>query len=110
MEEYNLIVGKRITETRKERGFTREKLSELADVSTQFLADIEKGRKSMTISTLRKIAAALNVTTDYIVNGYEPADENVRINTMLSKLSPRQRIQAERLLAVFVESVTEMDK
>ncbi len=110
MDEYNISVGKRITETRKQRGYTREKLSELADVSTQFLADIEKGRKSMTISTLRKIAHALGVTSDYIVDGSEPVKENVHVNTMLSALTPYQRAQAERLLTVFVESLMEKEK
>ncbi len=59
MNELNAEVGARITELRKQRGYTREKLSELADVSVQFLADIEKGRKSMTVATLKRIAAAL---------------------------------------------------
>ena len=46
--ENNTDVGKRINEIRKYRGYTREKLSEMADVSVQFLADIEKGdRKSV---------------------------------------------------------------
>ena len=71
MSDQNKEVGKRITELRLERGYTREKLSELADVSVQFLADIEKGRKSMTVATLRKISAALLVSTDYIVSGTE---------------------------------------
>ena len=44
-----------------ESGKPEEKLAELADISVQFLADIEKGRKSMTILTLKKIAAALLV-------------------------------------------------
>ena len=83
MENSNAEVGRRINETRKHRGYSREKLSEMAEVSVQFLADIEKGRKSMTIATLRRVAAALNVTTDYIVNGSEPFAENIQVNAML---------------------------
>lgn len=106
MNVYNIEVGNRINETRKSRGYTREKLSELADISVQFLADIEKGRKSMTVNTLRKIAAALNVTADYIMNGSEPFSENAAVNTMLASLSPYQREQAEKLLTVFVETIS----
>lgn len=79
MDINNINVGIRIAETRKRRNYSREKLSELAEVSVQFLADIEKGRKTMTITTLRRVAAALNVTTDYIVNGTEAYSENVYI-------------------------------
>ena len=103
--EYNTDVGKRINEIRIHREYTREKLSELADVSVQFLADIEKGRKSMTIATLRRIADALNVTTDYIVNGTETFSENKQINTMLASLKPYYREQAEKMLVLFVETI-----
>ena len=104
MSDQNIEVGKRITELRLERGYTREKLSELADVSVQFLADIEKGRKSMTVATLRKISAALLVSTDYIVNGTE-SDENFAINSILNTLSPKNKKQAEKILAAFAEAV-----
>ena len=103
--EYNTDVGKRRNEIRIHREYTREKLSELADVSVQFLADIEKGRKSMTIATLRRIADALNVTTDYIVNGTETFSENKQINTMLASLKPYYREQAEKMLVLFVETI-----
>lgn len=59
MNEFNIEVGARITELRKGRGYTREKLSELADVSVQFLADIEKGRKSMTLPLLKELPPCL---------------------------------------------------
>lgn len=105
MDNSNTEVGNRVNEIRKRRGYTREKLSELADVSVQFIADIEKGRKSMTVATLRRISAALNVTADYIVNGIDPLYENAAVNTMLAALSPYHRAQAEKLLAVFVETI-----
>ncbi len=106
MDITNLEVGERINALRKRRGYSREKLSELADISVQFLADIEKGRKSMTIPTLRRIAAALNVTTDFIVNGTEENTDNSHIITMLSSLSERQKAYAEKLLAVFAEAIS----
>lgn len=97
--------GERIFKMRKKRGYTREKLAELANVSVQFLADIERGHKSMTVKTLRRIASALNVTTDYIVNGSGPFSENAELNLMLASLSPYRRQQAEKLLAVFIETL-----
>ncbi len=95
MTNQNIDVGKRIADLRQKRGFTREKLSELADISVQFLADIEKGRKSMTIATLRKLAAALYVTTDFIVNGAPEQDDNSAIISILNTLSEDNKKQAE---------------
>ena len=100
-------VGKRISELRQERGYTREKLAEMSEISTQFLADIEKGRKSMTVATLRQISAALHISTDYIVNGTVPSDDNFFIISILDSLSEKNRKQAEKILAIFAESVNE---
>ncbi len=105
MNELNIEVGARITELRKQRGYTREKLSELADVSVQFLADIEKGRKSMTVATLKRIAAALLVPTDHIVNGTTDTDDNDGIISILNTLSDKNKKQAEKILTVFAEAV-----
>ncbi len=105
MDIQNIEVGKRIAELRFRRGYTREKLSELADISVQFLADIEKGRKSMTIATLRKLSSALLVTTDYIVNGTSVQDNNSDIISILDSLSDKNKKQAEKILTAFAEAV-----
>ncbi len=107
MDIQNIEVGKRITELRFRRGYTREKLSELADISVQFLADIEKGRKSMTIATLRKLSSALLVTTDYIVNGTSVQDNNSDIISILDSLSDKNKKQAEKILTAFAEAVND---
>lgn len=69
-------VGARILQIRKSYGWTREKLAEMADISVQFLADIERGAKNMTVTTLRKLCAALSVSTDFIVNHTTPAADD----------------------------------
>lgn len=107
MNELNIEVGARITELRKQRGYTREKLSELADVSVQFLADIEKGRKSMTVATLKRISAALLVPTDYIVNGTTGNSDNDGIVSILNTLSDKNKKQAEKILTAFAEAVND---
>ncbi len=104
MDNRNIEVGTRIAELRKKRGYTREKLSELADISVQFLADIEKGRKSMTVNTLRKLAATLNVTTDYIVNGTLPTSSDTELALMLMSMPEQTRQYAEKILTICNEA------
>lgn len=99
--------GIRILNLRKEQGLTRERLAEMADISVQFLADIEKGRKNMTVTTLRKLSSALMITTDYIVNGNitsSPEIENELFN-LCKSLSPEKQLQAVKLLRVFMEAI-----
>ncbi len=104
--------GNRILKLRKEQGLTRERLAEMADISVQFLADIEKGRKNMTVTTLRKLSAALLVTTDYIVNGKENSSTETE-NELLSlcrALSPKRQANAAKLLRVFLEALNENEE
>ncbi len=97
--------GNRIFALRKERGLTRERLAEMADISVQFLADIEKGRKTMTITTLRKLSSALLVTADTIVNGNQNASADVvaELWDICLSLSPEKQRQAVKLLRTFAE-------
>ena len=55
------IVGERIREERKKAGLTIERLAELAQISSSFLAYIEtKGRKA-SLETIHKLAEALRI-------------------------------------------------
>lgn len=98
-------VGKRISDLRKSYGYTQEKLAEMADISIQFLVQIEHGKKTMKIGTLRRLSAALSVSSDYIINGSEAYSENAEINALLSKLSEENIEQATKLIKVFVETI-----
>lgn len=98
-------VGKRISDLRKSYGYTQEKLAEMADISIQFLVQIEHGKKTMKVGTLRKLSAALSASSDYIINGSEAYSENAEINALLSKLSEENRNQVTKLLKVFVETI-----
>ena len=99
--------GNRIYMLRKTRGLTRERLAEMADISVQFLADIEKGRKNMTITTLRKLSAALMVSTDHIVNGTTDAvsSSDEELLYLFRALPPEKQEQAVKLMKVFAEAV-----
>lgn len=100
-------IGGRIAKIRKEQELTQEKLAELSNISVQFLSDIENNKKSMTVTTLRKIADTLNVTTDYIIYGRTTTNETSLINSMLETLSAKNQKKAEKLLEIFVNAVND---
>ena len=57
---------------REYRGLTVAALAASAGVTAAYLSQIESGKREGTIDTLRKIAAALNVMIDDIVDAPEP--------------------------------------
>lgn len=46
---------------RNKQGFTQEKLSELTGISTDYLSEIERGKKTPSFKRIDLIAKALNV-------------------------------------------------
>ena len=102
------IVGKRIREIREYQKLTREQLAEQADISVQFLADIEVGRKSMSISTLYKISNALHVSNDYLILGN--TDSNIYINknlsVLLNSLSEKELEIAEKIIMLYIQGLS----
>ena len=55
------ILAKNLREHRRKCGFSQEKLSEKADISTQYLAMIEIARKFPASEVLERLAKAMNI-------------------------------------------------
>ena len=88
--------------------YTREVLAEKADISVQFLADIETGRKSMTVKTLKNIAESLHVSTDYIVFGTAPstAEDGSNLFLLFERLSPDEKHYAEEIVKLYIDALS----
>ena len=67
MESPFSVIGPQIRKLRKARGLSQEQLAEAADISTSHLSDIETGRTNFGVDILARIAAALEVPTDVIL-------------------------------------------
>jgi transcriptional regulator with XRE-family HTH domain len=55
-------VGGNIRILRQRRGYSQEKLSELAGINAKYLGEIERGEKNPTALVVYKIASALHVS------------------------------------------------
>lgn len=100
--ETNREIGLRLRGCREQHALTRERLAEYADISVQFLADIETGRKGMTVQTLRKLALALHCSTDELVFGAQGTEQpvNAALRSQLQMLTPAQASLAADILAL----------
>jgi transcriptional regulator with XRE-family HTH domain len=73
-----LTLGGRIRELRKRRGLSQRELAELSGVSISLIRMFEQGERSDTrTETLRKLAAALNVTTTALLAAATPVPATV---------------------------------
>lgn len=56
-----ILLGKRIKEIRKKRGYTQEKLAELANIEIPSLSNIENAKNYPNSETLEKLCNALSL-------------------------------------------------
>ena len=60
------ILANNLKEYRRRNGFSQEKLAELAEISSQYLATVETCRKFPTPEVLERLATALDVETQLL--------------------------------------------
>lgn len=87
-------LGAKIKRERQSRGITQEKLAEMVDISLNFMSLIENGR-NMSVETLVKIAQALGVSVDYLLNdtiNLQSDSISEQINLNLSDLTEDEKL------------------
>jgi transcriptional regulator with XRE-family HTH domain len=62
INEVNTVVGKAIRRIRAQRGLSLREVSELTGFSISFLSLVERGRSSLALTSLQKVAMALGTT------------------------------------------------
>lgn len=62
-------IAKRIVAERKRQNITQERLATISDVDRTHMGLIEQGRRRPTLSTLYKVAGALNISLEKLFKG-----------------------------------------
>ena len=84
--ENNIIIGERIRKIREDLKMSRERFSEMLDISDVFLGQLERGERSLSTNTLVKLVKFTGVSADFILFGNENSNNTVaRINRILNK-------------------------
>lgn len=99
-------IGERVRESRKKVGYTREKFAEKLDISVTFAAEIELGKKGISLDTLIKICELLSVSADYIIWGRGERDGNP-VAELTACLDDNEMKHAEDLVRTFVKAISE---
>lgn len=59
--------GQVIRETRSRQGWSQERLAEVADLNRSYLGEIERGLATPSLSTLDKLATALQLAPSVLI-------------------------------------------
>lgn len=104
MTSSNFDYGIRIRNIREYQKLSREKLAEMSNISTQFLADIETGKKGMTVVTLHKICNALRISADSIVFGTK-SSYSPELEAMMSSIPEEKQKDFEEVVQKIIKII-----
>ena len=69
------IIGRQIKETRSAQRMSQADLAEQIDMSVSYISHIETAKKRASLTALVRIANALGVTVDTLLNGNQANDQ-----------------------------------
>ena len=61
--------GEKVREIRNSKGLSQEELAHIANVHRTYIGMIERAEKNITLVNIEKIAVALNVNINELING-----------------------------------------
>lgn len=100
MAELVQRLGERIRKLRKQRGLSQEQLGELAGLHTNYIGQIERGEKNLTIETLDKVVSGLEVSLEELFRYIDPAVGEDKLSEITQLLASRSTEDHEMVLQV----------
>lgn len=69
----------KIKKIRKNKGLGQKQLAEMVDINAAHLSRLETGRYQPSVEVLKKLADALQVSTDYLLSDTDDEAEEIKI-------------------------------
>lgn len=94
-------LGKSIKKEREFRKFTQEQLSELLDVSTHYIYELERGTRIPSLPLLIKISEVLHVSADRLLSDTTAESDAVNpqmLNDLINTLTDEQKLNLYNII------------
>ncbi len=102
-------VGRRIQEVRKSRGLTQAELSQMVDLSTKYISNVECGFKMPKLNTFVSIANALQCDANLLLSDVldvTTGQESGLISKKLRTLPTEEQRRILRILEVMIDEAS----
>ena len=81
----DIDIGERLRGVRENMRMTREQFSEKIDITDSFLGQIERGERSLSVKTLKKVVKYTGISADYLLFGNQSNNDTIqKINNILT--------------------------
>ena len=98
-------LGSRIKALRRQRGLSQEQLASKADITAQYVSNIERGRENPTLDLLLRLAAALRVSPVDVFDFDAQALDRRTLQAEIRKLTDTQDLERLRLAVKLLRAV-----
>ncbi|MDE6501941.1 MAG: helix-turn-helix domain-containing protein [Ruminococcus sp.] len=99
-------IGKNIRHFRNLKNISQESLAEKTDLSTNYISMIERGEKIPSLTSLIRIANALEVTSDMLLCDLVTKSYCVKNSLIMDRISELSKQEQQRIYAV-IETLLE---
>lgn len=97
------LIGMRVKEVRKQNRITQAQLAEMTSLSLSYISHIETAQKKASLESLVRIADALGITVDELLNGNQlnnPTEYQTDIDLVIADCTqPEKRLMYEIIQA-----------
>lgn len=93
IDTYN--VGKQLQELRKARGWKQYQVAEKVNMSRASISNIESGRRSLTLATLKRFTELYQIDISYFGIDTRNFDEAIDLTTRLEKIFKSEAVDKE---------------
>lgn len=97
------MIGLRVKEVRKQHHITQAQLAEMTSLSISYISHIETAQKKASLESLVRIADALGITVDELLNGNQlnnPTEYQTDIDLVIADCTqPEKRLMYEIIQA-----------
>lgn len=105
-DKIQLEIGQRIRKIRLERDMTQAQFSESVYITSNFLSEIENGKKGLSCETLYNICEAQNLSSDYLLFG-ETKDENSPVESIM-EVAPDLSLKELSVVITYLDALKKM--
>ncbi|KHL91177.1 MULTISPECIES: helix-turn-helix domain-containing protein [unclassified Paenibacillus] len=93
-------IGERIRRVRKEINLSQEQLAERSGLHTNYVGQVERGEKNLTLETLEKVVGGLGISLEELFRYIGPMKQKDAISQIVELLIERPSADQEMALSV----------
>jgi len=102
-------IGNVIRDARNNMQMTQEQLAEAVDVTNAFIGHIERGDRSLSLTTLVGIASELNISMDYLFSDEEMTPDKKVLNDFAQLIDGRTQKTKDAVLDIVRAALQHLD-